>query len=124
MTLPEPRTSTSRRKPACETKKSRCFLDVVKIDMKKIDMKKLKKNMAVLEKNIAEKMAVLEKKIAEKMTEQAERKLAEKMTEQAEMKLATSKCVIETAANPLNGENTDEMECLEVLVNNLRMYSS
>ena len=110
MTLPEPRTSTPRRKPACETKKSRCFLDVAKIDMKKIDMKKLKKNMAVLEKNIAEKMAVLEKKIAEKMTEQAERKLA------------TSKCVIETAANPLNGENTDEMECLEVLVNNLRMY--
>ncbi len=83
--------------------------------MKKIDMKKLKKNMAVLEKNIAEKMAVLEKKIAEKMMEQAE------------MQIATSKWVIENAVNPLNplnSENNEEMECLEVLVNNLRMYSS
>ena len=80
--------------------------------MKKIDMKKLKKNMAVLEKEIAEKMAVLEKKIAEKMMDQAERKIA------------TSKWVIETAMNPLNRENNEEMECLEGLVNKLRMYSS
>jgi len=115
MTLPEPRTSTPRRKPACDTKKSRRFLYVAKIDMKKIDMKKLKKNMAVLEKKIAEKMAVLEKKIAEKMMEQAERKIA------------TSKWVIENAVNPLNPlnrENNEEMECLEGLVNKLRMYSS
>jgi hypothetical protein len=81
------------------TKKSRCFLDVAKIGMKKIDMKKLKKNMAVLEK-----------------------KIAEKMMEQAERKLATSKWVIENAVNavnPLNRENNEEMECLEGLVNNV-----
>ena len=69
--------------------------------MKKIDMKKLKKNMAVLEK-----------------------KIAEKMMDQAERKIATSKGVIETAVNPLNRENNEEMECLEGLVNKLRMYSS
>ena len=77
---------------------------MAKIDTKKIDMKKPKKNMAVLEK-----------------------KIAEKMMEQAERKLATSKWVIENAVNavnPLNGENNEEMECLEGLVNKLRMYSS